>query len=168
MILVLLNAQFAGNSDFDTRKVHNITCIDIFGCITYIQAIDSMTRIKTIQLKDEVGMAGSKSTQTRFVRHKHLLYFPSLAFLDYYAPINVDVFVECGMWETFRVVPWLSQWFRIVSFDSVVLFCNPQKASVGMYSRCLSRTNLVLTLPSLLYPSIVLFFILVSVLFYCS
>ena len=24
-----------------------------------------------------------------------------LAFLNYYAPINVDVFVECGMWETF-------------------------------------------------------------------
>ena len=40
---------------------------------------------KTIKLKDEVGMAGSKSTQ-RFVRHKHLLYIPSLAFLDYYAP----------------------------------------------------------------------------------
>ena len=56
-------------------------------------------------LKDEVGMAGSKSTQTRFVRHKHLLYIPSLAFLDYYAPIDVDVFVECGMWETFRLFP---------------------------------------------------------------
>ena len=35
---------------------------------------------KTIKLKDEVGMAGSKSTQTRFVRHKHLLYIPTLAF----------------------------------------------------------------------------------------
>ena len=58
--------------------------------------------ITSIKLKDEVGMAGLKSTQTRFVRHKHLLYIPLLAFLDYYAPINVDVFVECGMWETFR------------------------------------------------------------------
>ena len=82
-------------------------------------------RTKTsIKLKDEVGMAGSKSTQTRFVRHKHLLYIPSLAFLDYYAPINVDVFVECGMWETF----WLSRWFRIVSFDSVALFLHPSKS----------------------------------------
>ena len=35
---------------------------------------------KTIKLKDEVGMAGSKSTQARFVRHKHLLYIPMLAF----------------------------------------------------------------------------------------
>ena len=35
---------------------------------------------KTIKLKDEVGMAGSKSTPTRFVRHKHLLYIPTLAF----------------------------------------------------------------------------------------
>ena len=26
---------------------------------------------------------------------------PMLAFLDYFAPINVDVFVECGIWETF-------------------------------------------------------------------
>ena len=58
-----------------------------------------ITSIKTIKLKDEVGMAGSKSTQTRFVRDKHqiLLYIPSLAFLDYCAPINVDVFVECVM-----------------------------------------------------------------------
>ena len=31
-------------------------------------------------LKDEVGMAGSKSMQTRFVRHKHLLYIPTFAF----------------------------------------------------------------------------------------
>ena len=38
---------------------------------------------KTIKLKDEVEMTGSKSTQTRFVRDKHLLYIPSLAFLDY-------------------------------------------------------------------------------------
>ena len=29
---------------------------------------------KTIKLKDEVEMAGSKSIQTRFVRHKLLLY----------------------------------------------------------------------------------------------
>ena len=42
-----------------------------------------ITRIKNKKLKDEVGMAGSKSTQTRFVRHKHLLYIPLLAFLDY-------------------------------------------------------------------------------------
>ena len=54
------------------------------------------TSIKT-KLKEEVGMAGSKSTQTRFVRHKHLLYIPSLAFLDDYAPsYKCDVFV---MWH---------------------------------------------------------------------
>ena len=33
-------------------------------------------------MKDEVGMAGSKSTQTRFIRHKHLLYIPTLAFWE--------------------------------------------------------------------------------------
>ena len=27
----------------------------------------------------------------------YLLYIPMFAFLDYYAPVNVDVFVECGM-----------------------------------------------------------------------
>ena len=54
-----------------------------------------ITITKTIKLKDEVGMAGSKSTQTRFVRHKYLLYIPLLAFLSYYAPIHVDVFVKC-------------------------------------------------------------------------
>ena len=51
-------------------------------------------------------MAGSKSTQTGFVRDNRIYYsIPMLAFLDYYAPINVDVFVECGMWETFRLFP---------------------------------------------------------------
>ena len=48
---------------------------------------------KTIKLKDEVGMAGSKSTRTRFVRHKHLLYIPSLTFLDYYAPSYVIMLI---------------------------------------------------------------------------
>ena len=38
------------------------------------------TSIKSNKLKDEVGMAGSKSTQTRFIRLKHLLYIPTLAF----------------------------------------------------------------------------------------
>ena len=28
-----------------------------------------------------------------------------LAFLDYYAPTNVDMFVECGIWEIFRLFP---------------------------------------------------------------
>ena len=57
-----------------------------------------------MKLKDEVGMTGSKSSQTTFVRDKHLLYIPTLAFLGYYAPINVDVF-ECSVWETFRLFP---------------------------------------------------------------
>ena len=85
-----------------------------------------------IKLKDEVGMAGSKTTQTRlnFVRHKHLLYIyiPSLAFLDYYAPINVDVFYRVQHVGDIQVVPWLSRWFRIVSFDSVALFLHPSKS----------------------------------------
>ena len=34
-----------------------------------------------------------------------VLYIPTLAFLDYYAPINVNVFVECGIWEIFRLFP---------------------------------------------------------------
>ena len=71
--------------------------------------------------------------------------------------------------EDIQVVLWLSQWFRIVSFDSVTFnFCTPQKASVGMYSRCLCLTNLVCVLfdpaiPTSSFNFIV--FILVSVLF---
>ena len=63
----------------------------------------------------------------------------------YYAPINVesDVFVECGMWETFR----FSSGCHNSSGESVLIqfhyFCTPQKANVGMYSRCLCLTNLV-------------------------
>ena len=88
-------------------------------------------------------MAGSKSTQTtlNFVGQKHLLYIPSLAFLDYYAPINVDVFVKCGMWETFRLFSGClngSGWSVLIQLH---YFCTPQKASVGMCSRCLCLTS---------------------------
>ena len=38
--------------------------------------------------------------------------------------------VDCGTWETFTLtlVPWLSQWFMIVGFDSVALFLHPSKS----------------------------------------
>ena len=32
-------------------------------------------------------------------------YIPTLAFLDYFAPINVDVFVECGSYVSCRLFP---------------------------------------------------------------
>ena len=35
-----------------------------------------------LEMRLVTELAGSKSTQTRFVRDKHLLYIPSLAFLD--------------------------------------------------------------------------------------
>ena len=54
---------------------------------------------------NEVGMAGSKSPQTRDNR----IYYTSLLFLFstiVHLLIMVDVFVECGMWEIFmQVVP---------------------------------------------------------------
>ena len=124
-------------------------------------------------------MAGSKCTQTRFVRHKHLLYIPLLAFL-YYAPINVDVFVKykCGKWETFRLFSgchdgsWLSVLIQLHSD-----FCIPQKASVGIYSRCLCLTNLVCVLfdpaiPTSSFNFIVFilvsfFFIALSIIYQC-
>ena len=63
-------------------------------------------------------MAGSKSTQTRLVRDKHLLYIPLLAFLDYYAPINVDVFSSAayGRHSGCSLVVMME-----ISFDSVAL-----------------------------------------------
>ena len=59
-----------------------------------------------IKLKDEVGMAMPKSTQTRFLgirdNHNHYVYIPTLAFLDYnnYRPnIDVDLFKACYPWS---------------------------------------------------------------------
>ena len=49
-----------------------------------------------MKLKDEVGMGGPKSTQTRFVyrdNHVHYSYIPTLAFLDYHVPVDGDLFV---------------------------------------------------------------------------
>ena len=48
--------------------------------INYAKSNKKRTETSIKNMKDEVGMAGSKSTQTRFVRHKHLLYIPTLAF----------------------------------------------------------------------------------------
>ena len=81
----------------------------------------------------------SKSTQTRDNR----IYSTSLRLLFStisYAPINVDAFVECSMWEIFRLFPSCHKGSSLsVLIQSYIIiadyFCNPQKASVGMYSR---------------------------------
>ena len=97
-------------------------------------------------MKNEVGMAGSKSTQTRDIAttiHPYACFSRLLAMHLYINFNNVNVFVECGIWETFRLFPiiylvvtmvWVYQfWFnRIITG----YFCIPQKASVGMYSSC--------------------------------
>ena len=71
-------------------------------------------------MKNEVGMAGSKSIQTRDMQ---ILYIPMLAFLDYYAPINFNAFVECGIWdsETFRGCSLVFMMVWVISFDSIAL-----------------------------------------------
>ena len=77
-------------------------------------------------------MAGSKCTQTR---HNRIYY--TLAFLDYYAPINVDVhmLVECGMWElsgcSLVVIANGSSLSVLIQSHYYWLFF----ASIGMYSR---------------------------------
>ena len=56
-----------------------------------------------MKLKNEVGMAGAKNTQTRDNR----IYYTSLCLLFstiVHLLIMVDVFVECGMWEIFMQV----------------------------------------------------------------
>ena len=80
-----------------------------------------------------------------------------------YQLIMVDVFVECGMWETFvQVVPQLSRWFGFISFNSIalllVIFCTPQKPSVGMYySRCDYLLFVYFLIPPSLLHSSILF-----------
>ena len=73
-------------------------------------------------MKNEVGMAGSKSKQTRDNR----IYYTSLRLLFstiVHLLIMVDVFVECGMWEIFvQVVPGLVvTMVRVYQFDSIAL-----------------------------------------------
>ena len=80
-----------------------------------------------------------------------------------------------GAWGDIQVVPTyhngLSLSVLIQSYIITDYFCNPQIASVGMYSRYDYLLFVYfLILPSLLHSSIFsqLFFILVSVLFYCT
>ena len=82
-------------------------------------------------MKNQVGMAGSKSTQTRdnriYYTFLHLLFS-----IISYAPINVDVFVECGMWEIFMLFPSChkgsSLSILIQSYIIADYFCNPLKS----------------------------------------
>ena len=105
-----------------------------------------------------------------------------LAFLDCYAPINVDAFVECSTYTgDIQVVPschkGLSLSVLIQSYIITDYFCNPQKASVGMYSRYDYLLFVyVLILPSLLHSSILFncflylflfFFIILSAIYQC-
>ena len=135
-----------------------------------IQYISHAHKIKKQlnKLENEVGIAGSKSTQTRDNR----IYYTSLRLLFLTV---MHLFMStcllsavCGRYSGCSLV---------VSFDSIALlitgyFCTPQKASVGMYSRY-DYLLLVyfLILPSLLHSSIYSIFfnnIPISVLFYCT
>ena len=95
----------------------------------------------------------------------HLLYIPTLAFLDYYvctSLLNVDVFVECSMWETFRLFPSCHDGLGIMVWDGQFCFsriitgyfCTPQKASAGTYDYPLQ----ILFVPSLLHSSFYCFY----------
>ena len=104
-------------------------------------------------------MAGSKSTQTRG-NCIYILYIPTLAFLDYYALINVNMFVECdiynGRHSGCSLVVTMVRVYQFL-FNCIITgyFCIPQKASVGMYSRCNYLLFVYfLILPSLLHSSI--------------
>ena len=131
-----------------------------------------------MKLKNKVGMAGSKSTQTRDIDNR--IYYASLRLLFstiYYAPINVDTFVECGMWEIFRLFPschkGLSLSVLIQSYIITDYFCNPQIASVGMYSRYDYRYLLFVSffdpaIPTSFFNFIQLFLYLFLFFFYCT
>ena len=115
-------------------------------------------------MKDEVGIAGSKSTQTRFVRDNRINYTSLNLLYLIITHLLMSTYLSnevCGRHSgcslVVTMVPWDDQ------FDSIACiitgyFCTPQKASVGMYSRCDYPLQILfeyfLILPSLLHPSI--------------
>ena len=125
---------------------------------------------------DEVGMAGSKSTQTRFVRDNRI-YYTSLCLL--FSIMHLLMLDWVRMWETFKLFPRChdgSGWSVLIQSHYYWLFLHPSKASVGMYSRCKCPLQILfvyfLILPSLLHPSILycfcLFLNLFLFFFYCN
>ena len=95
-----------------------------------------------IKLKDEVGMAGSKSTQTRFVRDNHIYYtyLRLLFFIITHLLMSTYLSSEvCGRHSGYSysyhdggmVSLIQSHALLLVIFASLNL-----KASIGMYSRC--------------------------------
>ena len=112
-------------------------------------------------------MAGSKSTQTRFVRD-NCIYYTSLRLLFFiitYLLMSTYFNIEWSTckWKTFRVflvvtmVGW-SVWFNHMHYYRLFFASLNLKASVGMYSRCDYPLQILfvyfLILPSLLHPSI--------------
>ena len=112
-------------------------------------------------------MAGSKSTQTRFVRHISICY-TSLRLL-----FLIIMHLLMLMYLSSAAYGRHSGYSLVVTMvqDSCFLiqlhyFCTPQKARVGMYSRCLCLTNLVCVLFDPAIPTSSFNFILVILLPY--
>ena len=135
----------------------------IIHCCIIVHPLHIIYKYKNnwIKLKNEVGMAGSKSTQTR----DNYIYYTSLRLL--FSTIVHLLTVNHG---------WCVCWVRYVGdihagcslvvimvrvyqfwFNRIITghLCTPQKASVGMYSRCNYLLFVYfLILPSLLHSSI--------------
>ena len=109
-----------------------------------------------IKLKDEVGMAVPKSTQTRFVGITYHIHYTSLRLLF----SSTSDSIKC------RCILILIHGYAVLIFHSckhaphIICVCTAtQKASVGMYSGCDTLSLRILfvyflALPSLLHPSI--------------
>ena len=108
-----------------------------------------------IKLKDEVGMAVPKNTQTRFCRDNvsHPLYIPTLAFsiISNFHPLLIQ-YVKCCYLILILIHGFHSYMCPIVCMATL-------KASIGMYSGCDTLSLQILfmnflALPSLLHLSI--------------
>ena len=83
-------------------------------------------------MKDEVGMAVSKSTQTRFVGityHIHYIYIPTLAF-----GVAIHTYYIWGTcMQEWKINTWINIKILIATLYILNQECMTRKAGVGMY-----------------------------------
>ena len=122
-----------------------------------------ITSIQLNKLKDEVGMAGSKSIQTRYVRD-NCIYCTSLCLLFLIIThLLMSMYLSsevCGRLIQALVVTMVgwSVWFNCIRYYWLFLHSSKSKRRDSVYSRCDYPLQILfvyfLILPSLLLPSI--------------
>ena len=94
MILVLLDAQFAGNSDSHTYRFHKNTYVEIFGylyCITYVTRYDKIDNKHMGGVDFNNHLHGSYHVRWKCMNYKYVLSLFDISITNAFILHSYDV-----------------------------------------------------------------------------